>query len=154
MTDFVEFFLFSATSLFTMINPIGVIPIYIAMTEGIPSAFARGVAVKATLTAFLALVMFAFTDEAIFEFFSITTDSLRIVGGVLFFILGFAMLQARVRARSESRDNVIPVGLEEVPVLVCGQSRASRPGTSLEYLAISKPRRRILLVREVDDEPG
>ena len=80
-----------------MLNPIGVIPIYMSMSEGMSPLEARKLAMKATLTAFLVLCLFAVGGQWIFAFFHITTDSLRVVGGILFFILGFDMLQARFK---------------------------------------------------------
>lgn len=95
MSGAIEFYLLCFTSLFTMINPIGVIPLYLGLTSEMEDNRTWQVAVKASLTSLLILLLFAFTGKAIFDFFSITTDSLKIVGGVLFFIMGFDMLQAR-----------------------------------------------------------
>jgi multiple antibiotic resistance protein len=107
----VEFFLLCFTALFTMINPIGVIPPYIALTDGLETGVQQRVAIKASITAFLVLVLFAFAGNAIFHFFQITTDSLKIVGGILFFILGFDMLKARMtRVRDREPAEEDPAG--------------------------------------------
>jgi multiple antibiotic resistance protein len=100
MADLITFALLCLTSLFTMINPIGVIPVYMALVRDLDAEQARRVAVKASLFAFLILLIFALAGNAIFNFFHIRIDSLKIVGGVLFFLLGFDMLQVRIqRAR-------------------------------------------------------
>ncbi|MEE4297623.1 MAG: MarC family protein [Wenzhouxiangella sp.] len=104
MPGLLEFFLLCFTSLFTMINPIGVIPLYLGATQAFDAAEAKRVAVRAVLTSALLLVSFAITGKAIFDFFSITIDSLRIVGGVLFFLMGFDMLQARAVRRREPEE--------------------------------------------------
>ena len=100
MPSLLEFALLCFTSFFTMINPVGVIPPYMSMSAGMSEKEGRFLAVKATITAFIVLVLFALGGNFIFNFFSITVDSLRVVGGVLFFILGFDMLQARMKPRA------------------------------------------------------
>ena len=99
MNPLLEFGILCFTSVFTMMNPIGVIPPYMSMSEGMVPAEARKLAIKATLTAFVVLCLFALAGNWIFAFFHITTDSLRVVGGILFFILGLEMLQARFKRR-------------------------------------------------------
>jgi len=91
-----QFALFSFISLFTMVNPVGVIPIYTSMTTSLTQHQSRSVAVRAAIIAFIILIAFALTGQWIFRFFGISTDSLRIVGGVIFFLMGYEMLQARL----------------------------------------------------------
>jgi len=91
-----EFALLSFISLFTMVNPIGVIPVYTAMTAKLSPHESHRVPRKASLTALFILLAFALTGQLIFRFFSISVNSLRIVGGVIFFIMGYEMLQAHL----------------------------------------------------------
>ena len=88
-----ELFLLYFTSLFTVINPIGAIPFYTNLTDGMNEQEARKVAYQAGITAFLILIFFAFSGQAIFNFFGISVNGLRIVGGVLFFVMGYEMLR-------------------------------------------------------------
>jgi len=100
-----EFALLTFTSLFTMMNPIGVIPVYIALTEKMPLKEARFIAFKSTVTAFIILTFFAFSGKFIFDFFAISVDSLKIVGGIIFFIMGYDMLLARIsKTKTASTD--------------------------------------------------
>lgn len=48
------------------------------------------------MAAFVILLVFALTGHLLFEFFGISIDSLKIVGGVIFFLMGQDMLQARL----------------------------------------------------------
>ncbi len=91
-----EFALLSFISLFTMVNPIGVIPVFTAMTAKLSPQESKRVARKASLTALFILLAFALTGQWIFRFFSISINSLRIVGGVIFFLTGYEMLQAHL----------------------------------------------------------
>ncbi|MFZ0456602.1 MAG: MarC family protein [Ignavibacteriaceae bacterium] len=106
MDKLFEFGLLSFTSIFTMINPLGVIPVYTSMTSEMSANEAKGVAYKAVLIAFIILIVFAFSGRFIFEFFHISVNSLRVVGGVIFFMAGYDMLQARlIRTKSDDQTN-------------------------------------------------
>ncbi|MCL6271505.1 MarC family protein [Sansalvadorimonas sp. 2012CJ34-2] len=95
-SSLVEFGLLCLTSLFTMINPISIAPVFLSLTAELPSEQRRDVARKATATAFVILVFFALTGSVIFKVFGISVHGLKIVGGVLFFIMGYEMVQARL----------------------------------------------------------
>lgn len=77
-------------------------PVFSGMTEGEDLATTRFVARRACLAAFSAMVFFAFSGQFIFNFFNVSVDGLRVVGGVLFFIMGYDMLQGK-----ESRTKTI-----------------------------------------------
>lgn len=83
------------TSLFTMINPLGVVPLYLNLTDDFKPLEKRKVILLACLSAFVALTVFAILGQVIFSFFGISTHGLRVVGGVLFFVMGYEMLRGR-----------------------------------------------------------
>jgi multiple antibiotic resistance protein len=102
-----EFGIIVFTSFFTLINPLGVMPVFMSMTGDLDSKRRTRVAFKAVLVALLALLLFAITGQLIFKFFSITVDSLRVVGGIIFFMMGYDMLQARlVRVKMDAPEEV------------------------------------------------
>lgn len=99
----IEFAFIVFASFFSLINPLGVMPVFMTMTADLTPKRRTAVAVKAILVSLIALILFAFAGQLIFNFFSITVDSLRIVGGVIFFMMGYDMLQARlVRVKMEN----------------------------------------------------
>ncbi|WP_426416805.1 MarC family protein [Aestuariirhabdus sp. LZHN29] len=104
--EMVEFFLLCVTSLFMVINPLSVTPIFTSMTSQFDRTTSRRVARKATVTAAIILVLFAVTGQFVFKVFSISVDSLRIVGGVIFFIMGYEMVQARLSKIRFDKDNL------------------------------------------------
>jgi multiple antibiotic resistance protein len=120
-----EFFLIAFTSFITIINPLNVMPVFMTMTTGLGSEEKRKVATKALLTAFITMLIFAFAGQVIFKFFSITVDSFRVVGGILFFVVGWDMLQARmIRTKTDDLTNkefandiaITPLGIP----MICG----------------------------------
>lgn len=102
MEELFAFGVFCFVSLFAMIEPLGTMPIFISLTAKMPPAKQRATAKKAVFVALITLFTFAFTGQLIFKFFGISVDSLKVVGGVLFFLIGYEMLQAK---QSETRLN-------------------------------------------------
>ncbi|MBN2668843.1 MAG: MarC family protein [Bacteroidales bacterium] len=96
MNDILTFGLLVVTSFFTLINPLGTMPVFMTMTSELSHQNRVKTARKATFVAFLTIVLFAFTGQMIFNFFGISVNSLRVVGGIIFFLMGMDMLQARL----------------------------------------------------------
>jgi multiple antibiotic resistance protein len=122
-----EFALLCFVSLFTMVNPFPVVPIYLSMTSGLTPSLARRVAFQATATSLVVMIFFAVTGQLIFRLFHISIDSMRIVGGILFFMIGFEMLQGR-RSRTK-HDEEEAVGVADIAVTPLGTPMLAGPGT-------------------------
>ncbi len=110
---------------FAIINPISTIPVFMTMTSNLDALHQRRTARKALIAAFLTMVGFAFSGDYLFNFFHLSADSFRIVGGIIFFQMGSEMLQARIsRVKLEEEDikeyvtdiSITPLG---IPML-CG----------------------------------
>ncbi len=122
-----EFALLAFVSIFTMVNPIGVIPVYTAMTSNLSPREARRVAFRAVLTALLILTIFALTGRFIFEFFGISVNSLRVVGGVIFFLMGYELLQARL-TRTQYDDETVHEYISDISITPLGIPVICGPG--------------------------
>lgn len=84
------------TSFFTLINPLGIMPVFMSMTSGLSKEAKRKVIIKALLVAISILLVFAFGGQILFKFFGISVNSFRIAGGIIFFIVGYDLLNARL----------------------------------------------------------
>jgi len=122
-----QFGLLCFVSLFTMIDPIGALPVYASMTSGLSHHESRRVALRATFTAWLVLIIFALTGRFVFQFFGISVDSLRIVAGVVFFIMGYEMLQAQL-TRTKSDEQSISEYVEDIAITPLGIPLIAGPG--------------------------
>lgn len=122
-----QFGLLCFVSLFTMIDPIGALPIFTAMTTRLSHHESRRVAFRAALTAWLVLIVFALTGRFVFEFFGISVNSLRIVGGVIFFIMGYEMLEARL-TRTKSDEESVSEYIEDIAITPLGIPLIAGPG--------------------------
>ena len=96
MDQILEYILYAFATLFSMVNPLGVMPVYTTMTAKLPAKEARQTALKAVIVAAITLIVFSLTGKFIFDFFHISINGLRIVGGFIFFMAGYDMLQARL----------------------------------------------------------
>ena len=84
------------TSFLTLMNPMGIMPVFLTMTSDLSKRERRNTALKAVVTATAVLILFAFAGRYLFEFFGISVAGLKVVGGVLFFFMGYDMLNARL----------------------------------------------------------
>ena len=96
MNTLFAFGLLSLTSFFTLINPLGTMPIFLTMTTDLSDKARIRTAKKASLISFFIIITFAISGQLLFNFFGISVHSFRIVGGVIFFMMGMDMLQARL----------------------------------------------------------
>lgn len=125
MTELIAFGVLSFTSFFTLINPFGTMPIFLTMTSELDSQQRTTTAKKASIVAFVTIVFFAFTGQILFNFFGISVNSFRIVGGVIFFLMGMDMLQARlgkVKVKdSEVKSYVSDISITPLAIpMICG----------------------------------
>lgn len=125
--DEFNFFLLSFTSFFTLINPFGLIPVYITMTATLTEKQRITTARKAIVTSFITVVLFAFSGQLLFNFFGISVDGLRIVGGVIFFLMGQDMLQARLTP-IKIRDEDIHAYVNDISVTPLAIPMIAGPG--------------------------
>ncbi len=91
------FLILSFSSLFAVIDPLGVIPFFSGLTSEMDRRQKRRVLVKSLITAFLVLVVFTMAGHQVLHVFGITVDAFRIAGGVIFFGIGLDMLQSKPR---------------------------------------------------------
>ena len=79
-------------SLFAIIDPIGIIPIIIALTAGMSAQKRERVGRMASLTVFGLLLAALLLGEAILSFFGISIHSFRTAGGILLLLMSVNML--------------------------------------------------------------
>lgn len=90
-------------TLFVIIDPIALTPLFVALTHGASAPERRSIALRACLTAFGILAMFAFLGETVLHFVGISMPAFRISGGVLLFLTALDMLFDRRSKRREEQ---------------------------------------------------
>lgn len=91
------------TALFVVIDPIGLTPIFVAMTAGMTARARRVIAVRACVIAAGILIAFALLGDSILTFLGISMPAFRIAGGLLLFLTALEMLFEKRQPRREGR---------------------------------------------------
>lgn len=125
--DYTSYFLLVLTSFFTIINPLGVMSIFLTMTSGLEKKQRNKTVRKAAFVAFITLSVFAFGGKYIFDIFGISVNSLKVVGGIVFLFVGHDMLEARIgRTKMTDSDKQVNAYINDISVtplaipLICG----------------------------------
>lgn len=100
-------------------------PIFMTMTAELDQTHRTKTAKKATVVAFITILAFAFSGQLLFNFFGISVNSFKIVGGIIFFLMGMDMLQARL-ARMKVQDSEVHSYVNDISItplaipMICG----------------------------------
>tara|TARA_A100001011_G_scaffold217849_1_gene225784 strand:- start:1525 stop:2184 length:660 start_codon:yes stop_codon:yes gene_type:complete len=142
MIDFIQsetqFFIFCLTTLFTLINPIGITPLLVVMTERFSKDERINIAKKGSLTAFITLILFAILGSFIFNFFGITIEAFQIMGGILFFRNGLRMLDAKVgRSRTTPAEQEESQESDDIAISPIGIPLIAGPGAITATMLLS-----------------
>lgn len=104
-----DLFIPSFVTLFVVMDPIGIAPLFMALTRGMSTAKRRGVAIRACAIAGVLLTLFAFLGEGVLNFLGISMPAFRIAGGILLLLTALDMLFERRTQRrkdqTEEADN-------------------------------------------------
>jgi len=87
-------------TLFVVIDPIGLAPLFIALTQGMDRAQRLAVGLRACIIAVVLLLIFGLAGEAILAGIGITMPAFQIAGGILLFLTALDMVFER---RSQRR---------------------------------------------------
>lgn len=125
--DTFSFALLCLTSFFTLANPLGTMPVFLTMTQGLSEQERRFIVKRATITALIIILVFAFAGELLFKFFGISTDGFRIAGGIIIFKIGYDMLQARY-THVKLKDEEIKTYSDDISITPLGIPMLCGPG--------------------------
>ncbi|MGO4915472.1 MarC family protein [Pseudogemmobacter sp. W21_MBD1_M6] len=90
-------------TLFVVIDPIGLAPLFVALTRGMDDQQRRSIGIRACLTGFVLLTLFGLLGEAVLGFVGISMPAFRIAGGILLFLTALDMLFERRTQRRQGQ---------------------------------------------------
>lgn len=90
-------------TLFVVIDPPGLVPLFIALTRGMEAGHRRRLALRACVIAGGILTLFALVGDALLGFVGISLPAFRIAGGLMLFMTAFDMLFERRTQRREGQ---------------------------------------------------
>lgn len=97
------FLITAFVTLFVVIDPIGLAPLFIAMTQDTTATRRRAIGIRACLTSIAILTVFAAFGEAVLTFIGISMPAFRVAGGILLFLTALDMLFERRTKRREGQ---------------------------------------------------
>lgn len=121
----IPFALLCFTSFFTLTNPLGTMPVFLTMTNGMDEKERKHIVKRATIISFIILIAFTFCGQFLFKFFGISTNGFRIAAGIIIMKIGYDMLQARY-TNTKLRDEEIKTYADDISVtplsipMLCG----------------------------------
>jgi len=106
MTFDTAYMITALVTLFVVIDPIAIAPVFLALTRGMSKAQRRLIAWRAVGVAGLILLIFAAFGEAVLNFIGISMPAFRVAGGILLFLTALDMLFDRRTKRREDQADV------------------------------------------------
>ena len=116
-------------SLFAIVNPVGNIPVFVAVTDGYSVELKKRVRTKVCIVAGGVLIVFALFGNYIFDLYGITIPAFKIAGGILLFSIAFTMTRGQMtRAKISEEETQEASEKEEVGVVPLGIPLFAGPG--------------------------
>ncbi|MEF2072359.1 MarC family protein [Consotaella aegiceratis] len=95
-------------TLFVIIDPLGLVPVFLALTPGVRAAHRRAIALRASLIAGIILSVFAVAGLTVLEALGITLGAFRVAGGVFLFWIAFELVfEKRGERKQKSAEEAV-----------------------------------------------
>jgi multiple antibiotic resistance protein len=101
-----ESFLPIFATLFIVIDPLGIVPIFISLSGGMDAAERKAATRKAVGIAFCVLAFFALGGKFILDFLQVRPGAFFVAGGVMLFISALGMLMGEAQRSRRSKDEI------------------------------------------------
>lgn len=90
-----DVFIFLLAALFSVLNPIGTVPIFVGLTQDYTKKERSRVSLWTSINVFIILFISFFVGQYVLSFFGITISALRIAGGIIIASSGFGLLNGK-----------------------------------------------------------
>lgn len=125
LNDFLSVFFI----LFLLINPIGLVPVFLSLTNGTPDRYKQKMAIKGPVISWGILIFFGYAGEFILSSLEISLAAFRVGGGILLGITGVRMvLEHRQKVQKEKAEALHPSDLEDVAIFPLATLFIAGPG--------------------------
>jgi multiple antibiotic resistance protein len=135
-----------------MLNPLGILPIFIGMVEDLDDKTARWMAFRASFSAFLIIASFCIFGHLIFRVFGITIPAFQIAGGIIVFFIGYNMLngeESKIKVQKEMNAEDMKQALSNFAVTPLGMPLLAGPGTiatAMNFVGADKSIANVIIV--------
>lgn len=128
----------SFVTLFVIVDPIGLTPIFFSLTQGLSAKERRIVARRSVLVASCILLLFAIFGELILKFIGISMPAFSIAGGILLFLTALEMLFQKRKKRREAQGNETLASHDDPSVFPLAVPLISGPGSIATVILLSQ----------------
>ena len=94
-----DYYINAFATLFVTIDPVGLAPMFLAVTAGMSPSDRRKVAVRATVTAAGILLIFYASGQTVLNVLGISVSAFRVAGGILLFLIAIEMIFGKRQER-------------------------------------------------------
>jgi len=116
-------------TLFLVVDPLGLAPTFLAVTEGLPAAARRQVAVRACLIAAVTLTGAAIGGDWLFKTLGISLPAFRIAGGLLLFSIASEMVfGVRIERQSKTAEQAVEEHVRHIAAFPLAVPLMAGPG--------------------------
>jgi len=145
-----------------MLNPLGILPVFIGMVEDLDDKTARRMALRASFAAFLIIASFCIFGHLIFRIFGITIPAFQIAGitipafqiagGIIVFFIGYHMLngeESQIRFQKEMSPEELKQAVSNIAVTPLGMPLLAGPGTiatAMNFVGSNKSLTNVIVV--------
>jgi multiple antibiotic resistance protein len=121
-------------TLWAVIDPVGTLPVFIAVTAGLAPAEQRRVAVKAAAVSAGILLGFIAVGQLVLEALDISLAAFQIAGGIVLFLFALTMIFGDSKPES---DLAAPRGEDDVAVFPLAIPSIASPGAMLSVVLLT-----------------
>lgn len=140
MSDIINDFFHFSIAVLSVLNPIGIIPVFLALTAGYSPEKLKGIIISCALSVTIGLIISAFLGNYILKFFGISLSAFQIAGGILISLNALSMLSGKLtpskmnQKEIEKQKDTENIGLIPLAIpLLLG------PGTISTVILYTKP---------------
>ena len=137
MSDFAQFALVTFTSILFLVDPIAVVPTFLAITQGESEERRRVTARRACIAAAILLIVFAAAGNLIFRAFGITLPAFRIAGGAILWLVAMDMLRGERRTQESEAEIDEGIRKEDVALTPLAMPMLAGPGAISTVMVLS-----------------
>lgn len=112
------FLITAFVTMFVVIDPPGLAPLFLVLTRGMDAATRRAIGLRACAVALVVLALFAAFGEAVMGFIGISMPAFRVAGGILLFLTALDMLFERRTKRRQDQTEEHPNDPSVFPLAV------------------------------------
>ena len=131
MIDYIAVFIF----FFAVIDPIGSVPVFIAVTNGYEDKMKRKIALQAVLVAALVLIFFVVAGEVILTAIVIPIAAFQIAGGIILFLFALTMIFGESKPEQEVK--MLPESTD-VAIFPLAMPSIASPGAMLAAVLLTE----------------